>query len=468
MTNVDAAWLRMDQPTNLMIINGVMLFDKPLAFDCVQRVLEERLVGRFARFRQRVVEWPSGSRRIYWEDDPYYDIRLHLRRIALPAPGDTAALQLLVGDLMSESLDHNRPLWRFYLIENYGGGCAVFGRIHHCIADGIALIQVLMSLTDGDAEPPVQVVNRNSDSSGAPWPSALRQAATGVEMALEAGRALRADPAAAAYSAGITVAASAAVLAKLLILSPDRTPAFKGELNAVKRVVWSEPLDLDDVKAIGRATQTTVNDVLVAMVAGALRRYLLAHGQAAIGESPIGEDVRAMVPVNLRPPSDKLRLGNEFSLVYLALPVSIAGPMERLMATKQRMDHLKRSPEAWLVYKVVNFLGMAPGEVAQHATDWFAAKASCVLTNVPGPRQTLYFAGQRISRILFWVPQSGGIGMGISIISYAGSVSIGLVVDDGLIQDPQRILNESRAEFDELYDATVVSSRAPGDAAMRS
>ena len=131
MSNVDKAWLEMDTPTNLMVINGVMLFDETINFERFKAILQERLVARYSRFRQRVIESPPGTGRLHWEDDDYFDIRSHIRHIALPAPGDTATLQRLISDLMNGPLERNKPMWCFYLIENVEGGCAVFGRIHH-------------------------------------------------------------------------------------------------------------------------------------------------------------------------------------------------------------------------------------------------------------------------------------------------------------------------------------------------
>jgi WS/DGAT/MGAT family acyltransferase len=473
MSSVDAAWLGMDSPTNLMIINGVMLFDEPIDFEGFKAVLEKRLAGNYERFRQRIVESPPGTRRLFWEVDPHFDIRSHVRRIALPAPGDTAALQNLVSDLMSESLERDRPLWRFYLIENVGQGCAIFGRLHHCIADGVALIQVLLSLTDTSAEtsldvdvtnvPPPTKFRRSLPYLGSVLAQARKrstQLSAVARSALSEGRQSLENPARAlamARSAGIMTAASAAILAKLLIIPPDRPSVFRNELSAVKRVAWSEPLDLERVKQIGRAAGATVNDVLIAAVTGALRRYMQRHN-----DNLDDGDLRAMVPVNLRASTAPLTLGNQFSLVYLSLPVGIADPYRRLFEVKRRMEMLKNSPEPLVVYQVLNLLGMAPSELARKATDWFAGKASCVLTNLPGPRQMLYFAGKPLRRIMFWVPQSGGIGLGISVISYAGAVTLGIVLDETLASDPEVMLQEFHAEFAELERLVMARANVQG------
>jgi WS/DGAT/MGAT family acyltransferase len=201
----------------------------------------------------------------------------------------------------------------------------------------------------------------------------------------------------------------------------------------------------------------TINDVLVATVAGALRLDMLERG-----DDPDLGDLRAMSPINLRKPGGPLRLGNEFSLLYLSLPVSLPEAERRLAAVKQRMDRLKQSPEPLVVYQVLNLLGVAPGEVARQAVDWFAQKASCVLTNVPGPRQTLYLTGRPIDRILFWVPHSGDISMGISVLSYAGTVIIGIDVDEALVPNPERIIVHFQQAFAELR--TLAQRAAAPDA----
>ena len=144
MSPVDVAWLSMEEPTNLMMVNAVITFDRPLDINRVRQVLRYRWL-RYHRFRQRIVQPRLPLMRPYWEDDPHFDLDLHLQRIALPAPGDRAALQDMVSDLMSGPLDFSRPPWKFIIIENYGEGCAIMGRLHHCLADGMALVAVLLA-----------------------------------------------------------------------------------------------------------------------------------------------------------------------------------------------------------------------------------------------------------------------------------------------------------------------------------
>ena len=148
----DTAWLHMDRPTNLMVINSVELFDEPPDWNRVKQVIQSRLVDRYPRFRQRVVQSHLPLRLPRWENDPDFALEHHVHHFALPAPGDRAALEELVGDLMAMPLDRNRPLWHIYLIDGFGEGAAIINRMHHCIADGIALARVMLSLTDSDPD----------------------------------------------------------------------------------------------------------------------------------------------------------------------------------------------------------------------------------------------------------------------------------------------------------------------------
>jgi WS/DGAT/MGAT family acyltransferase len=232
-------------------------------------------------------------------------------------------------------------------------------------------------------------------------------------------------------------------LGRLVVLPPDPTTVFKGDLGRRKRAAWSESLPLDDFKAIGKAFGATVNDVLIATATGALRRYLERRGQPTAGVA-----IRASVPVNLRPLDRAHELGNAFGLVFITLPVGVADPVRRLRAVKKEMDGLKQSPEALVAFGVLSLMGLAPVEVEQVGLRFFGSKATAVLTNVPGPREPLYLAGRKIDRVMFWVPQSGRLGLGISIISYAGGVMLGVATDARLVPDPERIVEAFKAEFE--------------------
>lgn len=443
LSSVDTAWLRMEDPTNLMMITGLLIFDELVSFERVKATMEHRLVGRFRRFRQRVVTPAFGMP--YWEDDPKFDLRSHVRHLALPAPGDQTALQALVSDLMSTPLDFSKSPWQYHLIDGYGSGSVLLGRLHHCIADGIALINVLLSMTDHDAD--------------APWPepmaaptrnqrglvqTLMRQSASAMQTTARMVNVLS-DPLQVMQATKLGFDGAAA-LSKLVLMGPDPKTVFKGPLGVAKQAAWSQPLPLDDVKAVGRVIGATVNDVLLTAVTGALRRYL-QHRDAQVD----GLDIRAVVPVNLRP-LDEVELGNKFGLVFLSLPVGIEDMIERLAELKKRMDAIKGSPEAVVAFGILNAMGRTPDDVQEQIVRLFGVKATAVMTNVPGPRETLYFAGSPVRQIMFWVPQSGRLGLGVSILSYAGSVLLGVATDAGLAPDPEVIIDGFHKEFDYMLN----------------
>jgi WS/DGAT/MGAT family acyltransferase len=249
---------------------------------------------------------------------------------------------------------------------------------------------------------------------------------------------------------------SATTLAKMTLRSPDPQTLFKGDLGITKLTAWSDQIALAEVKAIGRALGGTVNDVLLTLVAGALRRYLQDRDN-----NVDGLNIRASVPVNLRAIDAPIELGNRFGLIFPTLPVGAADIHERFIETRRYMNEIKNSPEAVVAYGVLNALGMTPMDIESVFLDFFGSKSSMVLTNVPGPQVQLYLAGSPIREIMAWVPQSGGLGMGISLISYNGSVMIGVTTDAGLVPDPKRIVDNIALEFEALKQlAADVGSRA--------
>jgi WS/DGAT/MGAT family acyltransferase len=231
-----------------------------------------------------------------------------------------------------------------------------------------------------------------------------------------------------------------------LTLSDDPVTRFKRPLGTRKKVAWAEPLPLDEVKAVSKAFGCTVNDVLIAAVTGALRQYLISAGD---NEEAL-EDIRATVPVNLRPLEHGVELGNHFGLVFLSLPLSIASPLERLYAVSERMNELKSSKQAAVTFGFLAALGMGPSAFQKPVLDILSQKATAVLTNVPGPQQPIYLAGSKMKEMMFWVPQNGNIGLGISILSYDGKVFFGLISDRRLVAEPSAIISRFKAEFEKL------------------
>ncbi len=466
VNNADNFWFSMDSSTNLMVITSIIEFDSKIDFKRLQNTIESRLVS-FKRFKQRIIKPISRMGPPLWVTDRNYDIRSHILRLALPEPGGEAELREMIGNLMVTPLDKSRPLWQVHLIENYGNGSVVFFRIHHCIADGIALIHVLLSLADKEADTPA--LEKPSVKKTLPAPfnpfKPFRNVLKNIENVKDTAQKIGLtileeveksfnDPShfveMAKFTANLTNDALG-VLAKLTVMPSDPRTAFKGRLGVRKTVAWTKPMHLQKIKTVGRAIKSaTLNDVLIATVTGAMRRYLKTRN------TPVNElDLRVSVPVNIRKPGTEFELGNKFSLVFLSLPIYIEDQVLRLKEIKRRMDKLKTAPDAVISFGLLNIVGMLPSKTALKAAQLFSNKASGVLTNVPGPREPLYFAGREIKNMMFWVPRIGDMGIGISIFSYNNKVTVGLASDEGLLPDPQRLLDGFEEEFNSLLELVI-------------
>ncbi len=445
MSPVDVAWLRMDRPNNLMVILGVMTLEGPVDAGRVAKLLGER-ISAYRRFRQRAAVSAAGA---FWVDDRDFDVARHVKRVRLPGRGGEQALQRFVGQLASEPLDHNHPLWQMYVVEKYEGGVAVVSRIHHCIADGIALMKVMLDLAD-DAHPGRKHVRHHEDHDEEGWlqklaTPLLAAVDTGVQMTNRTLRetlslALHPERAAQLAKAGTGIARE---LAWLLLMPSDSATRFKGKARGHKRVAWTKPLRLPEVKAVSQVLGCSINDILLSCVAGALRRYMVAKG-----DETDGVNVRALVPINLRPAGAAEDLGNRFGILAVELPVGFAHPLERLFETRKRMLALKNSYEPPVTLGLFGAVGVAPKIVQDQLFDLLLTRATSVMTNVPGPSEPIHIAGARVKQVMFWVPQSGDIGMGVSILSYAGKVQFGLITDTALTPDPEAVIGEFEREFD--------------------
>lgn len=463
MSRVDTAWLRMDNDVNLMMIVGVWLLTPAITLAALRERIATKLL-QYDRFRQKAVADAMGAS---WVDDADFDIARHVVPMTLkPRPGESErhALQRACGELATTPLDPAHPLWQMQLVENYQGGSALVARIHHCIGDGIALISVMMSITDGGADPPKRRRKTVADEPHEPdWLAdavlkpltdltikAIGMYGSGVGRSMEA----LANPTQPLLSSigmakgGLQVAQDVAALA----LMPDDSPTLlKGKPAGRKVVAWSEPLPLETVKTIGKGLQCTVNDVLLACAAGAIGGWLADQGQ-----DPQGKEIRAMVPVNLRPLDKAWQLGNRFGLAPLVLPVGIANPIERVYAVHRRMAEMKGSYQPLLAFAVLSVSGLFIKPVQDAVLGLFAKKATAVMTNVPGPAVPLKFCGSTLRQTMFWVPASGDIGVGVSILSYGGGVQFGLITDEKLCPEPQQIIDRFEPEFEKLLWLTMM------------
>ena len=435
----DTAWLRMEEPTNPMTITGVIGFDGPMSLAAMRRFMAERLVP-FDRFRMRV---DTSTGRPRWVPDDRFDVAHHVVEADLPAPGGKDGLQRLVGQLMSEAVDLTRAPWTIHLVADAGDGrSAAVVRLHHVIGDGIALMHVLISASD-EYHDPTKVQPRRR-AARRPLTARIGQTLRGA-----AGEAveLLASP----RRLGRRVATAGSVshaLAALLLMRPDSPTVFKGRATPEKRAAWTEPLALDRIKAIGRATGAKVNDVLMAVAAGALRGYLLE-----LGHPVRGVEVRVATPFNVRPLDRAHELGNSFGLAFVALPIAEASPAARLREVQARMNAVKDSFEPAVTFGILQSIGAAPMWAHRQVVEMFAQKASAVLTNVPGPAEPVHIEGVGVDSLMFWVPQAGDIGLGISILSMNGTVRVGIAADAAYVPDPGRLAEAFSSEIDRLSDA---------------
>jgi WS/DGAT/MGAT family acyltransferase len=468
MSRVDTAWLRMDNDVNLMMIVGVWLLTPAITLEALRTRVADKLL-KYDRFRQKAVADAMGA---VWEEDTGFDLARHVLPMTLDiAPGETErhALQRLCGQLATTPLDPSRPLWQFHLVETYEGGSALVARVHHCIGDGIALISVMMSITDGGSDPPTRRRREKEAAEDGDWLTravlepmtgltvkAIGLTGEGVAKSLD----LLAHPQGLSNSVemarmGVQVLSDVAALA---LMPDDSATKLKGKPAGHKVVAWGEPLPLDQVKAVGRALGCSVNDVLLACAAGAIGAWLREQG----GDTT-GQEIRAMVPVNLRPLDQAWKLGNRFGLAPLVLPIGIHNPIQRVYAVRRRMNELKGSFQPLLAFGVLAVSGLFIKPVQDAVLGLFAKKATAVMTNVPGPATPLKFCGATLRQTMFWVPASGDIGVGVSILSYGGGVQFGLITDQHLCPEPQQIIDRFEPEFEALTLLTLMLPWGEGD-----
>lgn len=458
MSGVDLAWLRMESATNPMTVVGVLTLHSRIAVAEIRGLLEARLL-RFGRFIQFPTQDLAGA---HWQTDANFSMDAHVHALVLPAPAGQRELEAAVSDLASTALDPRHPLWQIHVVERYRRGSALVLRFHHCYGDGAALLRVLATLADPSPHAP------SADSQDAPridsaaipmiGPalSLLQDVGGGAVNLVSASLHALLHPTQTAALAQ-QVSAATGELARIATLTDEPRTPLKGSLSARKAVAWATPLPLHEIKIIGRALGCTINDVLLATVAGALGRYARRLGCMSQELS-----IRALVPVNLRPPDAQVELGNRFGLVFAALPIGERNPMTRLLAVHEGMEALKRSAQPLMSFWLLTALGMLPGVVESQAIDVFTSKATVVISNVPGPATPMYLHDARIDGQHFWVPQAGSIGIGVSLLTYDGHVHFGVMADRNLIADPHLVTRSFAGEFEKLL-LCVVSMEPPAE-----
>lgn len=408
LTGNDSIWLQ-DRSENLMLINSLVFVDR-LPHDELVRLFRERLTEgplaeRYRRMRQRVV---IRGKHAYWQDDPSFEIGRHLIERDDPALRNRAGLETYVSERASVPLDPARPLWEVEVIQGYEGDrTALYYRIHHCIGDGVALMRVMLSLMDP---------TDNADGADV----SLRKPQGLLPLELKA------------------ALAAPFVLIKHLARRPDRSSLHGEPLTGRKRVCWSEPYPLETFRRIRERYRCTLNDALMAILTGALART----------GTDLGSELRAAVPINLRSPTKPPKLENYFTAVLIDLPVGTADFEERTERVHSVMNRIKRGIEPLALFGAGRaLLRILPGRWSAALLDYLADKCTCVLTNVPGPARTISLGGRPVRDLMFWVPQRASIGLGISILSYAGTVRVGVLADTAVMNDPQALLDAFEAEL---------------------
>lgn len=442
MPGADGVWLGMGSGGDPMVVTAVLWLDGRLDRTLLADRLQTRLVDAYPTFRRRAVASRRRCGRRVWADDPTFDLDHHLRTAELGGDRDEAALAELVGELTGTPLDMSRSPWQVHLVAGPGAGSTLVARLHHCIGDGVALASVLLTLTDDATavEPGAGPKGRGREPEAGPQRRGREQGA--VRRVVSAARG------------GADLVATG-----LGILLAPRAAGHPGSSGPAARrtVAWTRPIGLHTVTGVGRRLDATVNDVLLAVVAGALRSQRLGGGAGR-------DDLRVFLPVSLRPPGQSVPagLGNRFGIVFVVLPVSVADPVQRVAAVRAHTRRSKAGAQASATFAALSALGALPAWVQRFAVRLLGATSGAVVTNVVGPRAPVCLAGVGLHRMVFWVPQPGGTGLGLSILSYAGSVTVGVAADrdaDGAV-DPARLARAVEAELDGIVARLALESRA--------
>jgi WS/DGAT/MGAT family acyltransferase len=456
LTPLDASFLYLEQPTELLHVGAVALLESAPPYEELVAVLADRLCG-LERYRQVPLRAPLDVAAPRWCADPAFDPRRHVHRVAVPAPGDEAALRLVLQDLFARPFPAGRPLWECHLIEGLADGrAALLTKVHHCMIDGVSGMQVLETMTDGAEE--------RARASAAPAPVPDRGPVAGLVQRAEQLIDALAHPARAVDAVRATAAAAAAVVD---VVRTKAAPfAFNGALGRDRRIVWAT-FDLDEMLAMRGAAGCKVNDVALAVIAGALRRYL------PVAETVPPRRVRALVPMSVRRADERLRLGNRVSGMFVSLPVDVADARERLHLVAAEMRANKEAGQGRAFDLALGVAGAAPSLLAPMVArlpQWWPV-VHTVCTNVPGPREPRSLLGRRIVEVHPLVPLAAGIGLGFAILSYAGTISITATADARLVPDAERLPAALRASADELAlhlgvrDAAVAAPH-PADAVL--
>ncbi len=428
MSPLDASFLHLeDHVTQLHIGSVTILEGPPPPFEDVLEMVAGKL-ALVPRYRQVVRFVPLTMGRPVWVDDPHFNLRYHLRRTALPAPGGEEELRILVGRIMSQQLDRAKPLWEMWMVEGLGAGrWALISKVHHCMVDGVSGTDLLTVILDRERKP---AVSHQDPWRPEPAPSGARLLADAlVERTVspyEALRAVRAAVRAPRQFASLLEDTARGMIGMRGLVRRTVPSSLNGPIGPHRRWSWARS-QLSDVKAVRGALGGTVNDVVLACITNGFRELLRARGES------IDRVVRTMVPVSVRAPGERGTYNNRVSAMFAELPVGIEDPRDRLDSIRTQMEGLKESKQAVAGEVLTSLTGFAPpmllalGE--RVATRVPQRSVNTVTTNVPGPQYPLYAAGRRLLEAFPYVPLGGRVRVGVAIFSYDGALNFGVTGD---------------------------------------
>jgi WS/DGAT/MGAT family acyltransferase len=462
LSPLDATFLHVETPASHMHVACALVFDgDPPAYED----LLEHVVARLhlvPRYRQRLAVVPFQQGRPKWADDERFDLRYHVRATALPAPGSEYELQVLCGRVFSQQLRRDRPLWEMWLVEGLEGGrFAILSKTHHALVDGISGLDILSVLFAPDEATGARQAwtPRPAPSQAGLLAEALVERATRPFEIVRGVRALLRGPRQ-AISRLVETAVGVGAMAWAGMQPAPPSPYNDQVVGPDRRFTWLRA-SLDDLKAIKNALGGTVNDVVLAVVTGALRRHLLRRG-----EDVTGLELKAFVPVSVRREDQRGSgtLGNQVAGMIATLPVGGAEPTRCLAEISDAMRDLKESGQAVGAQALTELTGFAPPTVIDQAARVVARQrfVNLVVTNVPGPQFPLSFAGRELTDIFPMVPLGSNLTFGVAIVSYNGTMNFGLVGDFNAMYDLDALPGDFAAALEDLADAAGVElSRRP-------
>lgn len=473
LTGLDSAFLALDSPSVYGHVGSVSILDppesgEPLTLERLTGLVESRL-HLVPLFRRRLVQVPFGLDQPYWIEDPDFDIEFHVRELALPAPGDDRQLAVQAARLHARPLDRSRPLWEMYLIQGlHGGRCALYTKVHHAAIDGVSGNDLLVTLLDhtpeaGEVgEPSTWIPDSEPNAAELLARSALSLASRPLRAARISAGLIRSLPTLAGGPAWPQLPIVDRFLRRnrnvVLSAPPLRAPATPFNKNVGPHRRWAfGSLPLAEVKAVKNAAGVTVNDVVMALCAGALRSWLCAHD--ALPDRPL----LAAVPVSIRTEEQKGSYGNRVSGLIAALPTHLADPLQRLRAAHEAMRVAKEQHNAIpadLLTDVAQFSMPALANRANRLASRLrllerVPPFNLFISNVPGPDVDLYLAGARLDGVFPLSAIADGQGLNITVLGSAGKLNFGALADRELAPDVDRIIEALRDELATLSSATV-------------